>query len=389
MLVESKTIISQTHFDEHIPLMTLPKKQHPLLRLNAICPYYTMFPLEFPFNALKIAKNDEWVLDPFCGRGTTNFAARLRGLPSIGLDANPVAVAVAQSKFIQTTPARIINICQDIIDENQEPDTIPTGEFWDLCYHPETLRRIAQIRESLLEDCQTSEKRALRAIMLGILHGPLMKGQPSYLSNQMPRTYATKPGPAIKYWNKVGILPKYIDVLDLIKRRTEFVFPQIPAFVAGEAYNLDSRIPFANNLSKKFKWIVTSPPYYGMRTYVPDQWLRNWFVGGPPDVVYDSEELIRHDSVAHFISDLATIWKNVAMVCEPDAHLVIRFGTLPSQGKEPSSILTDSIQKADCGWVISSINSAGNAGRGKRQSDQFLQKASLPCEEIDLTAILE
>lgn len=45
--------------------------------LNAICPYYTMLPLGFPIAELKRAGGDDAVLDPFCGRGTTLFAARL------------------------------------------------------------------------------------------------------------------------------------------------------------------------------------------------------------------------------------------------------------------------------------------------------------------------
>ncbi|WP_338066098.1 DNA methyltransferase, partial [Hydrogenibacillus schlegelii] len=40
-----------------------------------------MFPLDFPLSHLKEARREDWVLDPFCGRGTTLYAARLLGLP--------------------------------------------------------------------------------------------------------------------------------------------------------------------------------------------------------------------------------------------------------------------------------------------------------------------
>jgi DNA modification methylase len=389
MLMKTKNNLLNFNFNQDSPVFSLPQRQHPILRLNAICPYYTMFPLSFPFNKLISANSGDWVLDPFCGRGTTNFAARLKGLSSVGLDANPVAVAIAQAKFIKTTPRKIVEVCQDILKTAKNIASIPEGLFWDLCYHPDTLYQISQIRESLIDNCETPERVILRALMLGILHGPRMKGKPSYLSNQMPRSYATKPASAIKYWDNRGDRPIYVDVCELVKRRSTFILTLLPPLVKGNAYLHDSRQKFCQSLNKKFKWVITSPPYYGMRSYIPDQWLRYWFVGGPPTVVYGKESLIQHKSVDIFINDLSVVWRNVAMICENDANLVIRFGSLPSNEKDSANILIESLNKAECGWEISSIVSAGNAGKGRRQSNQFLQETSTPCEEIDLCAKLK
>jgi len=67
---------------------------------NAICPYYTMFPLEFPMRHLRKHKaQSPTVYDPFCGRGTTIYAARKLGLRSYGLDTSPIAAAIAQAKL--------------------------------------------------------------------------------------------------------------------------------------------------------------------------------------------------------------------------------------------------------------------------------------------------
>src|SRR5262249_14425531 len=42
--------------------------------LNGVCPYFTMFPLAFPFAVLRRhAAPGDLVLDPFCGRGTTGY----------------------------------------------------------------------------------------------------------------------------------------------------------------------------------------------------------------------------------------------------------------------------------------------------------------------------
>jgi len=76
----------------------------PSQALNAICPYYTMFPLEFPISVLKrVGKPRLRVLDPFCGRGTTIFAARLKGHRAFGIDSSPIAIAIARAKLAVTT----------------------------------------------------------------------------------------------------------------------------------------------------------------------------------------------------------------------------------------------------------------------------------------------
>src|SRR5947208_3767856 len=123
-------------------LKWLPKLTAPLLRLNGLCPYYTMFPLSFPFDALAASKPGEWVLDPFCGRGTTILAARLRGLPSVGVDSNPVAGAIAAAKLPQVRACEIIALTRDILaDVRPGPVPVtPQGKFWELCYAPSTLR---------------------------------------------------------------------------------------------------------------------------------------------------------------------------------------------------------------------------------------------------------
>ena len=75
-----------------------------------------MYPLSFPLRVLARAKaQTEWVLDPFCGRGTTNFAARMLGLPSIGIDISQIAVAIARAKLVSGTPEEIVNAAEQLM----------------------------------------------------------------------------------------------------------------------------------------------------------------------------------------------------------------------------------------------------------------------------------
>src|SRR5262245_21662849 len=164
------------------------------MALNAVCPYFTMFPLEFPLAVLRErAAQGDWVLDPFCGRGTTNYAARVLGLPSIGVDSSPVAVAIAQAKVANTTPHMIVAAAERILLAAKLDQAPPDGEFWQRAYRREVLIALCRLRADLLRDCRSAARKALRAIVLGALHGPRTKGRPSYFSNQCPRTYAPKP----------------------------------------------------------------------------------------------------------------------------------------------------------------------------------------------------
>lgn len=115
------------------------------LRLNAVCPYYTMFPLDFPLGQLQLYPDARRVLDPFCGRGTTLFAARLAGRKGVGIDANPVAVAIARAKTVKVSPGAVVQLAKHLLRYEGEL-AAPNGEFWEWCFHADTLKQTAVLR---------------------------------------------------------------------------------------------------------------------------------------------------------------------------------------------------------------------------------------------------
>lgn len=371
------------------PLAALPPAHAVVLRTNTICPYYTMFPLSFPFEYLRCAEPGSLVLDPFCGRGTTNFAARLLGLPTIGVDSNPVAAAVAAAKLVDPRLEAVIGLCESILSEPDSSPKLPDGRFWDLCYHPDTLGQIVRIRNRLVRRCLTADEVALRGLMLGILHGPMSTQTPSYLSNQMPRTYATKPMSAVRYWETHGLTsPPRVSVLDVVARRARFVYAEPPLPASGDIYIGDSRYLHEFVIaSKPIDWIITSPPYLGLRTYRPDQWLRNWFVGGSPDVDYSQDGQLQHRQDS-FAAELARVWTSAAQLSRAGTQLVIRFGALPSVPVDLEKLLRESFADSHCSWSVLDVSDAGTASNGKRQSGQFGRSGAAPVREIDLRAVL-
>lgn len=354
------------------------------IMLNGICPYFTMFPLDFPLNILKRrAQEGDLVLDPFCGRGTTNFAARLVGLRSLGVDSSPVAVAITASKLVRATVDDILGEARRILTEC-EARHIPMSEFWQWAFHLTVLDALCRFREAFLEDCTTDVRIALRGIMLGALHGPKQKTFPSYFSNQCPRTYAPKPAYATRFWRERGLVPELVDVLAIIERRAKRYYGT-SSDIKGAVRLADSRaagVLRPEVPQNRFNWVITSPPYYGMRTYIPDQWLRNWFVGGPDTVDYTIRDQVVHSSPEDFTADLRQVWRNAGTVCAEDAKMVIRFGGISDRRVNPLDLIKSSL--GGSGWRITTIKKAGSATEGKRQADAFLRTKSKPMVEYDV-----
>jgi hypothetical protein len=345
-----------------------------------------MFPLQFPIDILKArARKGDTVLDPFCGRGTTNFAARLLGLNSLGVDASPIAAAITASKLISASVDNIVNEAEEILSRHAST-CAPTGEFWRRAFDPKVLESLCAIRETLLRNCVTPSRVALRGIILGALHGPKQKSFPSYFSNQCPRTYAPKPDYAIRFWKARRLQPDSLDMLEIIRRRAQRYYgtpsPGLGVVRLGDSRKSQSLKPTMPK--RRFSWIITSPPYYGMRTYLPDQWLRNWFLGGADHVDYSNARQIAHSSPDEFSDELRIVWVNAASVSTGDARMVVRFGGIRDRCANPLEIIKNSFK--DSGWCIATIKTAGSADEGKRQADSFLRRRSRPLDEYDVWA---
>ena len=378
---------TQPHAPGNDDMSHAQRSEEPLRALNAICPYYTMFPLDFPLRVLRgRAKKGDWVVDPFCGRGTTNFAARLLGLSSYGVDSSPVAVALTRAKLADARTSDVVRVARQILKTMPSRVAVPQGEFWDRAYEKFVLRQVCWLRQELLRDCSSDSRLLLRAILLGALHGPRTKFASSHLSNQCPRTFAPKPDYAVRFWRGRRMRPPAVDVIKVVQTRAERYLSERPKHSMARVILGDSRAAGVFG-SQKFRWAITSPPYYGMRTYIPDQWLRNWFVGGPAAVAYaPPAREIGHISADAFAADLRKVWKGLAANATRDANLVVRFGGIGDRHVDPVRLLKASL--ANSGWRLSTAISAGDANSGRRQATQFRHGGPAPEEEHDFYAVL-
>lgn len=370
--------------------MSTPLCYDPKHALNAICPYFTMFPLEYPFKVLQKHKHlNPIVFDPFCGRGTTIYAGRDLGLSSWGLDTSPIAVAIAKAKLASAGLNEVIALAKKYL--GTDPKHIPDTSFFKKAYSPGTLKQICAIREGLLRVRKERGATALlRAASLGCLHGPLSKTKEGagYFSNQMPRTFSTKPMYSVEYWKRNNLVAPNLNVVDVLKRKLSRIqdldeeIDGTPEQVscANSCYSTSYR-----SIPKDIGVVVTSPPYFGMSTYIQDQWLRMWFLGGPEEIDYINVNQIHHSNEERFIKDLSRVWKNIYKSEADMLDMYIRFGSLPSTEADAKYILRASIEEAK-GWRIVYTQNASDARCGKRQADQMTTD-SKPVDEFDFHVV--
>ena len=358
--------------------------------LNGICPYFTMFPIHYPVQVLNNTKNAV-VFDPFCGRGTSLFAARMFGFMTYGIDSNPVAAAISKAKLTNTT---VDNISKTLIKAMNYDSklVIPNSEFWQIAYTKIVLAQLCRIRGYLIEH-DGPEESALRGIILGALHGPKPKKieNASYFGNQMPRTYAPKPAYSVRYWKSLNLLPDNIDIKKIVARRaTRYYKSNMPTVQNNVIYG-DSRDVNNYHHIPEVSVIITSPPYYGMQTYYTDQWLRNWFLGGPDKPEHGYNRQLCHNSPQKFAHELSEVWKNCATISQEKTRIYVRYGGISSRSANPKEVFEHSIALTNGTWKILNIKDAGSSLRGKRQANQMLlttNKKSKPSNEFDVELIL-
>jgi hypothetical protein len=184
----------------------------------------------------------------------------------------------------------------------------------------------------------------------------------------------------VRYWKKHHLQPQYVDVLQVIKNRAEKYYSDQEIgngkIIRGDSMNQST----FSSIESRIQWVITSPPYYGMRTYMPDQWLRAWFIGGPAEVDYTTKRQLKHASPEIFSADLKRVWKNAGKLCDSDANLVIRFGGINDRAADPIQIIKQSLE--DTSWKITTIHSAGSASLGRRQARHITQKLEAAQEVV-------
>jgi hypothetical protein len=310
-------------------------KRHPL---HSLCSYLGCFPPPVPRRLIRSLVPERGLfIDPFVGSGTSLVEGLLLRRRVVGIDLNPLAVALSDAKIQQVTlddvTERLYALAggfRGVADTEHVPDGLRT------VFHPRTLTQLAYLRGAL--DPSRPEDRFIRGAILGIMHGKLKKGgrDTSYLSIDMPNTFSMSPQYVENFVKKHRLKQLPVDVFGKTRERARWLLRDgcLPnaegaTVIQGDATQTPALLKKLD--IGKVDAVISSPPYLGVLRYGAFNWIRLWFLGHEPapiDRLLDST-----DSLDRYLSFMTSFLLSAAKVLRPGAPLalvigdVVEFGT--------------------------------------------------------------
>jgi len=300
--------------------------RHPF---HSMCSYIGCFPPRVPRMIL-----ENWVgrrttvIDPFCGSGTTLVEAQFAGSRAVGVDLNPLAIAITRAKLAPVSHDDVLFRLNEISREfrgHDEDEDVPDGIR--IIYHPRTLAQLCYLRRVL--DPSRHEDTLLIGALLGIMHGKFRRdGTTAYLSIDMPNTFSMSPNYVRGFVRKHRLRQAPADVFAKLRQRLDWLYRQgpIPArapslVVEGDATRLPDLL---ERHGVRPGAIVTSPPYLGILRYGAFNWIRLWLLR---EEQYRIDRILDGtDSFDRYLGFMASFLRAASEVMPVDAPVALVIG---------------------------------------------------------------
>jgi len=247
--------------------------------------YRACFKPQLPrFFITNLTKENDFVYDPFLGRGTTIIEAGLLNRQVIGNDVNPLSKILSESRFLIPKMIDLVNYLEKIPFQKDIKADIDLSMF----YYSDTESEIVSLRNYILEKEKNNKLTNLDKWIRMVATNRLTGHSKGFFSvYTMPPNQAVSQKRQIKINEKRNQKPEYRNVKKLIIRKTISLIKDISILQRKTLKQIHNTAIFLNNDARETKTIpdnfvqltVTSPPFLNIVQYAKDNWLRGWFNG--------------------------------------------------------------------------------------------------------------
>ena len=300
--------------------------------------YRACFKPQLPhFFISRLTQKNDYVFDPFMGRGTTLLEASLLRRRAMGNDVNPLSRMLIEARLSPPTLAQI--------EDRLETLDLTKCAFYEpdleVFYHKDTLTQIIALKEYFIKREKSAEidliDKWIRMVAINRLTGH-SKGFFSVYT--LPPNQATSIERQKKINEKRNQIPDYRDIKALILKKSKSLLKDgmTESLAASHAQFLNQNVNKAKfETTEKVALSVTSPPFLNIVNYKADNWLRCWFADIDPqkvDITQTPKLDIWKDLVVNSLQAVAHITK-------PGGYFAFEVGEIQSGALRLEEIVAD------------------------------------------------
>ena len=317
--------------------------------------YLAMFPPNLPNYFIEnFTDEEDYVFDPFCGRGTVVFEACRMGRVGIGNDLNPLAYIITKAKANLPKKENIFRKIDKLEQEYTPIDIRNVPEEIKMLFDTElTLPQLQFLKKNLKKTNKIDV--FILSVLSGILHGKRKKdGTSIYCSIDMPNTFSMSPNYIKKFIIEHNLEKPKQNVFNLLRQRVNTLFEErnlyankdLSMYVNGFVYKKDA-IKSSKIIENKFgkysiKMILTSPPYLKVINYGKYNWIRLWLLDEVEDNVdkkvtlyhrMQNQKLTDNMNLANYANYMQKLFNSWATILQKDGYAFVVIGDVNDGNK--------------------------------------------------------
>ncbi len=237
----------------------------------------------FFLNNTIFSKENDIVMDPFCGTGTVLLEASLANRNAIGIDVNPLASLIAKTKTSKVDISKLekelesIQKLFKIYKSSKKKYYLPNVSNIDYWYSKINIRKLSKIKD-IINQIKDSEIKEFYLVVFSIcckkfsyadprISVPVKINKDKFSEGHQLREAAIR---SLKFIDKNQVFEFFIEQAKKnISRLTEYQNVMMMNLNEVSVYNSDIK-HLANNLIKNnsIHLILTSPPYVSAQKYI-------------------------------------------------------------------------------------------------------------------------